>query len=119
MKNEQHLQIAKSITKLLEGQFSIGGVKFGLDAIVGFVPVIGDIVPAALSGYLVWIAYHMELPANKIAQMISNIVLDFIIGTIPLVGDITDFFFKSNIKNLAILEEYLSSNNIVKGELVE
>lgn len=117
MKYENHLRIARSITKLLEGQFAIGKMKFGLDAVIGFFPVLGDIIPAALSFYLIWIGLKIELPGNKIAEMITNIVLDFVLGTVPLVGDIADFFFKSNIKNMAIIEDHMKK--IVPGEIIE
>ena len=118
----KHIKTARTITYWLEGKYKIGYFKFGFDALLGIIPGIGDVVPALLSGYLIWIAYRIKLPQEKVSKMIANIILDFIIGSIPLVGDLTDFMFKSNIKNLAILEEHIGLSDgteIIEGEIIE
>ncbi len=101
-----HLKIATKLTNLLENQFQIGKYKFGIDPILGLIPGGGDLITAILSFYIVWIGIQMRLPADKIAQMISNIVVDFFLGLIPLLGDVSDFVFKANTKNLKILHDF-------------
>src|SRR3989344_8067950 len=101
-----HLAIAKDLTRSLESQFRIGNFKFGLDPILGLFPGGGDLIALGLSFYIVWIAVQMRIPADKLAQMMGNIAYDFFIGIIPLIGDIADFAFKANTRNLKILSEY-------------
>lgn len=113
----KHLRAAKFLAKLLDNQFSLFGIKFGLDPIFDLVPGVGDIVGAIVSFYIVWIAIRMELPSNQIWKMIRHIAIDFIVGILPIVGPIGDLFYKSNLMNLKILEKY--SQNIVEGEILE
>lgn len=102
-----HIRIAEAITDLMDNRFTFLGFRFGLDPIIGLIPGIGDLVPVFLSLYMVWIASHLKLPRKMISKMISNIVFDFVLGLIPLVGDASDFVFKANTRNLAILKEHL------------
>lgn len=118
-----HLKLASNLTKLLDSQFQIFGWKFGLDPILGIFPIFGDIFSVMLSLYTVWIAKQYGLPQAKINRMIFNIVFDFAIGLFPVVGDLYDFVFKSNTKNLKILQDYLTqqrlnTHRIVDGEIV-
>jgi hypothetical protein len=114
-----HMRTARILTNLLENKFKFLGFRFGLDPIIGFVPVIGDFIGLGLSVYIILIAFSMHVPGTLIAQMLKNVVIDFIIGSIPVIGDITDFFYKASSKNLRLLEEYVESrNNIVEGEII-
>lgn len=113
-----HLKNARFFAKLLDSQFGIGKFRFGLDSIIGFIPGLGDIVGLCLSTYLVYVGYTMRIPSNRLAQMVANVVLDFVLGTVPLVGDIGDLFFKANMRNLQILEEF-AEDNVIEGEIVE
>lgn len=114
-----HLIIARSITKLLDKQFKVGGFNFGLDPILGVVPWLGDVIGLILSAYILWIATQLKLPEKEIARMTKNILFDFIIGLVPVIGDISDFIYKANSKNMDILERYLEENKkIINGELI-
>jgi hypothetical protein len=114
-----HLQIARAITKLLDKQFRIGKMSFGLDPILGLIPGIGDVLSLILSLYVMWIARNLEIPERYIAQMTRNIIFDFVLGIIPVVGDLSDFVFKANSKNLEILERYLrEEKRIIDGKLI-
>ena len=112
-----HLTAAKSVAQLLDNQFEIMGVKFGLDPILGVIPFLGDVVSLGLSAYIIWIAYQMKVPAHEIGRMWKNVFFDFVLGVIPFIGDVSDFFFKANMKNLAILEKYSKAETIIEGEL--
>lgn len=114
---EKHIKIVTNFSKLMDEQFKIGPFKFGLDPLVGLIPGLGDILPAALSCYLIWIAWVHELPKKKIIKMVFNILLDLGLGLIPIIGNITDFFFKSNTKNLEILKSHLEEP--LKGKIME
>ena len=109
--------MANILTKALDEQFNLLGIKVGVDPLLDLVPGIGSLVGALLSFYVVWIAWTVEVPDDKITQMIRNIVIDFLIGAVPVVGAFGDIFYKSNRKNLDILKKY-APKNIVEGEIV-
>ena len=108
------------LTELLENRFKIGNVRFGFDAIIGLVPIAGDIAAAGLSLYIVWIGKKAKLPQTKIDEMIKNIFVDLILGMLPLVGDIADIFYRANTRNLRILKNYLKNpqSPIIEGQVI-
>ena len=107
-----HLQIAESITELLENRFNFLGLRFGFDPLIGLIPGLGDFISLVFSFYLIWIGTKLNLPHKKISSMLNNIFLDFIIGIVPVFGDFGDFIFKANSKNLAILKEHQRYKNL-------
>ena len=98
---------------VLERSFTIPGVnrKVGLDAIVGLVPVVGDVVTAAMGAYIVWEASNLGLPKWKLWRMAANIAVDTGLGAIPLVGDAFDLMFRSNTRNLRIVKRHLEKHH--------
>lgn len=113
---EKHLKVITTFSKLMDEQFKIGPFKFGLDPLIGLIPGLGDILPAIVSGYMIWIAVTHNLPKNKLIKMVFNVLFDLGLGLIPIVGDITDFFYKSNVKNLEILRAHI--NEPLEGEII-
>lgn len=103
---KSQLENARSIARLLDAQFSFLGIKVGLDSILGLIPGFGDTVALVFSLYLIVVGISMRLPIGKLIQMVVHVFLDFTIGTIPLIGDLFDLFYKSNLKNLKILEDF-------------
>lgn len=103
----------EAMEKLLERSFTIPGTKipFGLDTIVGFVPVVGDLVTAAMGAYIVWEARNLGMSKWHLIRMSANIGVDTAIGAIPLVGDLFDFVFRSNSKNLRIIRKHLDKHH--------
>lgn len=108
MKLAQKLKVAEDLAHLLDNKFGIGPFRFGLDPIIGFVPVLGDLIPLAMSGYLLTIAVQEKVRQPIINRMILNLVADFVIGTVPVVGDVADFFYQAHMKNLQLLKEELA-----------
>lgn len=102
-----------AMEKLLERSLVIPGIKVpvGLDAVAGLVPVLGDVLSAAMGAYIVWEARNLGLPKWKLARMGANVLFDTAIGAIPLVGDAADFLFRSNTKNLRILLKHLDAHH--------
>ncbi|UAB79569.1 DUF4112 domain-containing protein [Erythrobacter sp. SCSIO 43205] len=98
---------------LLERSFRIPGVNMpiGLDAIVGLIPVVGDIVTTALGAYIVWEARNLGLSKFQLTRMGANVAFDTLLGLVPLVGDAADFFYRSNTKNLRILKKHLDKHH--------
>jgi len=102
-----------AMEKLLERSFVIPGtnVPVGLDALVGLIPVLGEIVTAAMGAYIVWEARNLGLPKWKLARMGMNVLFDTAIGAIPLVGDAADVLFRSNTKNLKIILRHIDKHH--------
>jgi len=81
--------------------------KFGIDAIIGLIPVAGDVVGVALSSYVLLEAHKVGAGKRAKLKMLINILIDFFGGLIPLFGDFFDAYFKANTRNTAILKEEL------------
>lgn len=98
---------------ILERSFVIPGINrpVGLDAIVGLIPVVGDVIAAAMGAYLIWDARNLGMPKWKIWRMIGNLGIDTTLGAIPLVGDAFDLFFRSNTRNLRIIKRHLDKHH--------
>lgn len=109
---------------LLERALPVPGthMRIGLDAILGMVPVLGDLLTAALGAWIVWEARNLGMSKLHLARMAGNVGIDTLVGAIPLVGDLFDFAFRSNSRNLRILKRWLDKHHpetmIVEGEVV-
>ena len=101
------------IEHVLERSFVIPGINrpVGLDAIAGLVPVVGDLLAAAMGAYIVWEAHNLGLPKWKLARMMGNVAFDTAIGAIPIAGDLFDFLFRSNTRNLKIVRRHLDKHH--------
>ena len=110
------LRRIRKIAKLLDTAIGIPGTKFriGLDPILGLIPGGGDLVGAAISAYMIYLATSFGLEKSKINQMIKNIALETTVGFVPIVGDLFDVYFKENICNLDILEQHLAQTDELK-----
>jgi hypothetical protein len=102
---EADLARARWLARLLDSQFVFMGVEFGLDALVGLVPVVGDCVTALAAMYPVHIARKHKLGKRLEARMALNVLMDFLGGAVPVVGDLIDVVYKANLKNLKLLEK--------------
>lgn len=103
----------EAMEHVLERSFRVPGINYpvGLDAIIGLIPVVGDLVAAAMGSYIVWEARNLGLPKWKLWRMGGNIALDTAIGAIPLVGDAFDLAFRSNTRNLRIIRKHLDKHH--------
>src|SRR4051812_15438102 len=95
---------ARKLAYLMDAQFSLAGVKFGLDALVGLLPVVGDTLAALASLYPIWVARRHDLGTNVQVRVGVNVLIDYLPGMIPVIGDLFDVAFKANLKNLKLLE---------------
>ena len=93
---------------LLDSAFRVPGtnIRFGLDAIVGLIPGVGDISTPAFAALLLMQAVRMRLPLVVQARMVFNAGLDMLIGLVPILGDLADVGWKANLRNLALLERH-------------
>jgi hypothetical protein len=98
-----------TLSRLLDSAVEVPvlGTRVGLDALLGLVPVAGDLLSAALGLYLV--AQARELGASRWlqARMIGNLALDAALGVVPVAGDLADVWFKAHLRNLRLLQKEL------------
>ena len=106
-------QRIEAMEHLLERSFVIPGINraVGLDAIAGLVPVVGDVIGAALGAYLIWEASNLGLPRWKLWRMAGNVAFDSAVGAVPVAGDVFDFLFRSNTRNLRIVKRHLDKHH--------
>jgi Domain of unknown function (DUF4112) len=100
----------RRLSRLMDTSLGIPGTRFriGLDPILGLIPGAGDLISTGFSAYIIILAARFRIPPKDLAWMIFNVGLETVVGTVPLVGDIFDAFYKSNIRNLDILEKHLT-----------
>jgi hypothetical protein len=90
---------------LLDDRFRIPGtsIRFGLDAVIGLVPGLGDLITGLASFVLVFAAWQRGAPRVTVTRMVLNIGIDTVLGSVPIVGDIFDVAWKSNRRNYQLL----------------
>jgi hypothetical protein len=90
--------------------------RIGIDGLVGLIPVVGDLVSAGLSLYLIAEAWRFRLSRGTILRMLANVVIDGAIGLVPVVGDLFDFGFKANRRNVELVRRRLRERGQAEPE---
>lgn len=101
---DEDIRRAEILAKLMDAQFELGGVKFGLDALIGLVPVLGDTISLAISLYPIHLAQKHKLGRWVVGRMLMNVGIDYVAGLVPVLGDAADVAIKSNIKNVELMK---------------
>ena len=109
--HERDLNELRRLANLLDEAFKIPIINYrvGIDGLLGLVPVLGDFSGFAISSYIIFKAYNMGVPRETVSRMIFNSLLDVFIGSIPLLGDLFDFVWKSNKRNLRLVEQHFGA----------
>jgi len=99
----------RRIGYLLDNSIPIPGTGYrvGLEAIIGLVPGLGDLVGGGFSAWIILQAARLGAPPAVLARMGWNLLVDTAVGTIPLLGDLFDAGFKANMRNLALLDRHI------------
>lgn len=102
------LKQVEFLAKLMDSRFRVPGTnfRFGLDGIIGLIPVAGDLSTFAISGYMLVILARNGAGGFLLARMTLNILIDAVIGMIPFLGDLFDVTFKANMRNLRLMQEH-------------
>jgi hypothetical protein len=98
----------RATAKLLDQRWSLLGIPFGMDAVLGLVPLLGDFVGMLVGLGMVIEAIRLRASWRTVGRMIRNLWLDAVLGAVPIVGDLFDFFFQAHRRNLEILERDFS-----------
>ena len=106
---ESALSRLQFVANLLDSAFRVPGTKqrIGIDAIIGLVPGIGDVVTTVLSTYIIWEAKNLGVSKLALGRMLTNLGIHAAIGSIPIIGDMFDAFFRVNQRNMRILRAQL------------
>jgi hypothetical protein len=83
-------------------------IRFGLDALVGLVPVVADMITTAISSWLIYEAHRLGISRFALWRMMGNVAIDGLVGAIPLLGDAFDVAFRANRRNMRILRDQLA-----------
>jgi hypothetical protein len=107
---ESDLAEMEVIAWLLDSSIAIPGTgrRIGVDAIVGFIPGLGDLLSGGLGIFVVIRGAMLGLPRVVLVRMLANVGIDFVIGAIPVIGDIFDLWFKSNQRNVSLAKRYIA-----------
>lgn len=112
MPRKQHSQVEierglEDLSRYLDGLFRIPGTgwKFGLDALIGLIPNVGDTLTSLASFYILFAGARYGVPKITLLRMAFNIGLDYIVGVIPVVGDAFDLFWRANKQNMDLIRE--------------
>lgn len=110
---QKHLTEIRELTYLLDNAFRIPFInyRFGIDPILGLVPVIGDFTGLGLSGYLIYRAARMGAPVSLLLRMALNSFGDAVLGSIPVLGTLVDIVWKANTRNIQMLERFLAGTD--------
>jgi hypothetical protein len=110
-RSRRDLERLRAISRVFDQAFAIPGTKwrFGLDALFGLVPGLGDIAGGLVAVYAMRVARNLGAPPAVQLHLLSNIALDALIGMVPIAGDLFDFAFKAQTRNLALLEAYAAT----------
>lgn len=107
---EQSLRRLDKLAALLDARWHIPGtgIGFGLDALIGLIPGIGDAITALISLYLIGEAKTAGASSKTIGKMLVNVGLEFVIGLVPVVGDLFDIGWRANQRNMALLRDEIA-----------
>lgn len=108
------VQRIEKLAELLDSKFTLPGttIKFGWDALIGFIPVAGDTLTLLPQCYFLYEVLRMKVGWRVVARMLLNVVIDWLIGSIPLLGDLFDVAFKSNLMNAKLVAEAMRQKRV-------
>lgn len=101
-----------TMARLMDALFVIPGtrIRLGFDALLGLVPVLGDLISQAISTYIIWEARRLGVSKLTLMRMFANTLVDTVFGVVPVAGDVFDVAFRANMKNLALLQRHLEKH---------
>ncbi len=108
---QRDLENLRSLARIFDQAFRVPGTswRFGIDALFGFIPGLGDIAGGIVAVYALRVARQLGAPASIQLRMLGNIAIDALVGAVPFFGDLFDFAFKAQTRNLALLEQWRQS----------
>lgn len=120
-KDEEIDTILDLVTKVMDTIFRVPGTRFrfGINPLIGFLPVIGDQIDAAISTAVLFGSVRHRLPKIVLVRMALNVLLNAIFQGIPIVGNLFTFFFKANRQNYELLRKHAGTGKpVTRGDWI-
>ena len=122
MNNRQEtLHLLRSLTKTLDTKYKgPWGTSFGIDGLLGLIPGLGDIMTTSISIYIIAQAAVLGVGPSTLIRMALNVILENLFDMIPVLGNLFDFYWKSNVKNMVLLENHLAqpARETIKSRMI-
>jgi len=90
-------------------------IRFGIDALIGLIPVLGETIGLVISMYILREASRLGVPRSLKLKMLGNMLLDWLVGLIPVIGDIADIAFRANVRNMKLLVTHLDQERMQRA----
>ena len=105
----QEVQRLDSLAWLLDNCIPVPGtrLRIGLDPLIGLIPVVGDLIGAAFSAYILIQAARLGIPRVTLLRMGFNVTVEAVAGIVPFAGDAFDFWWQANRKNVELLKRHI------------
>lgn len=118
---EASLARLETLAHVMDTAFVIPGInrRVGFDALIGLVPVIGDVASMVISSFIVYEAKRLGAPRWLVARMGLNVAVDGLLGVVPLAGDLFDAAFKANRRNVHLLRRWMERTGGVRPNEIE
>ncbi len=118
---EASLARLETLAHLMDSAFVIPGInrRVGFDALIGLVPLVGDVAGMVISSFIVYEARRLGAPRWLIGRMALNVAFDGVVGAVPLAGDIFDAAFKANRRNVRLLRRHLEKTGGLRPNEIE
>jgi Domain of unknown function (DUF4112) len=106
---EQRLARLDALARLMDVAFVLPGtnIRYGIDGLIGLIPVVGDLLTTALSLWLVKEARALGAPTHIVLRMLGNVAVEGVFGMVPVAGDAFDVLFRANMRNVRILRSWM------------
>jgi Domain of unknown function (DUF4112) len=107
--HDARLARLRRLAWLIDGAFRLPGTgfRFGLNSMIGLLPVGGDAVLGMISLYIIYEAAQLGIPRHKLLKMGANVAVEVVGGFVPILGDLFDMALKANLRNLRIIEDHV------------
>ncbi|WP_162052914.1 DUF4112 domain-containing protein [Pontibacter pamirensis] len=104
----ERLKWVNYMARMMDNQFTFPGTKFrfGLDPILGLLPVAGDLASFAMSATIILTIARHGASGKLVVLMLINLAIDTVVGSVPILGNIFDFAFKANERNVRLLHRH-------------
>jgi len=99
---------AEYLAWLMDSSIGIGRFSIGLDALIGLIPGLGDLITSLMGYFIVMRAMQSGVHRSAVMRMVANLGIDALVGAIPLLGDFFDMAYKANTRNMKIYRDAMS-----------
>jgi Domain of unknown function (DUF4112) len=109
LSREQRVARLDAVAKLLDVAFIVPGtnIRYGIDGLIGLIPIVGDVIATALSLWVVREARALGAPWHVTARMLGNVAVQGVVGMMPVAGDAFDVLFRANMRNVRLLRRWI------------